>query len=241
MGILAAPGDSDFAQNHNSIYDYVPIRPLADATGRGGWAPTTVDRTSYGTYITADCDNPRLAFRLLDFISSGESYLRHRWGEFGVDWTYIDENNTLPGMLGGEARINVINPKAYSEVNSQTWHNNSLLASEGYWQYSIDLENGSWGSQVYKNLQTIVKYYEEGKQPEQAIYAVRCTAENQDDFLDADASIVDYYRTSRANFCNGIWDPSDDAQWDSYIKGLDALGYYDIWIAAAQESWDMNK
>ena len=30
IGVLAAPGDSDFAQGHNSIFDYVPIRPLAD-------------------------------------------------------------------------------------------------------------------------------------------------------------------------------------------------------------------
>ena len=241
IGVLAAPGDSDFAQGHNSIFDYVPIRPLADATGRGGWAPTTVDRTSYGTYITADCDKPLLAFRLLDFIASSESYIRQRWGECGVDWQYVAEDNTLPGMLGGEARIEVINPKAYSEINNQTWHNNNLLASEGYWQYALDLEDGSWGSQVYKNLNTIVQYYEEGKQPEQVIYAVHLTEENEADFLDVDASIVDYYRTSRANFCNGVWDPSDDAQWQSYIDGLAAMGYYDVWIAAAQESWDNSK
>ena len=241
VGIVAAPGDTAFENEHQSMFTYVPLAPLADATGKGGWAPLSPDRSSYATYITADCDNVVLAFRLLDFISSPASYLRQRWGEEGVDWKYVDESNTLPGMLGGEARIEVMNPSTYSEVNNANWHNNSLLASEAYWQYAIDLEDGSWKAQLYKNLQTIVENYNNTKQPAETLAIVNCTEDNEEAYTDANAEITSYFKTARAEFCTGVRNPSDDADWNSYLADLESLGYNDVWIAAAQTSYELSK
>ena len=61
------------------------------------------------------------------------------------------------------------------------------------------------------------------------------------DWATANTDIMSYVRKARANFCNGVIDPANDADWNAYIKGLEALGYTDLWIAVAQESWDNSK
>ena len=241
IGIFAGPGDSWFEEGHDSIFQFSVQHALADETGRGGWAPTTVDQVDYANYITADCDNVRLAFRLMDFMSSSEAYLRQRWGEKGVDWDYVDESNTLPGFLGGEARITVMNPYVFHDINNQNWHLQRSICSEGYWQYTQDLGDGSWKSQLCLQLQDVVDAYENGKQPEQQMFVVNRTEENDEIWTEANTNITTYYQTARAEFCTGLRNPSSDADWDAYLKDLENLGYYTDWIGPAQLSWDMDR
>ena len=72
------------------------------------------------------------------------------------------------------------------------------------------------------------------------LYLVERTPENDEAYSDANSDITSYYKTARANFCNGIWDPSSDADWHNYVSELEGLGYRDTWIAVAQESWDRD-
>ena len=241
VGIFAGPGDSWFEEGHQSIWDYSVQGPLADETGKGGWAPTTVDQADYANYITTDCDKPLVAFRFLDFLSSGEGYLRQRWGEKGVDWDYADENEPLPGFLGGKARIVVHNPLVFAEINNQTWHMQRSVCSEGYWQYAQDLSDGSWKSQMCLQLQAIKASYDAGKHPAQQIYNVNRTEENDEAWTEANSNIASYYKQARAEFCTGVRDPKSDADWQAYLKDLDDLRYHEDWIGPAQTSWDMDK
>ena len=241
VGIFAGPGDSWFEDGHQSIWDYSVQGPLADETGKGGWAPTTVDQVDYANYITTDCDKPLIAFRFLDFLSSGEGYLRQRWGEKGVDWDYADENEPLPGFLGGKARIVVHNPLVFAEVNNQTWHMQRSVCSEGYWQYAQDLSDGSWKSQMCLQLQAIKANYDAGKHPAQQIYNVNRTEENDEAWTEANSNIASYYKQARAEFCTGVRDPKSDADWQTYLNDLDNLRYHEDWIGPAQTSWDMDK
>ena len=239
VGITAAPGDVRFEEGHESMFVYEPLAPLADATGKGGWAPTSLDLINYTNYMTVDCDNPRLAFRFMDFFNTPECYLRSRWGVPGRDWRYLEEPVEGSGMLGGTARIEVINDQVYSEVNNINWHNNGLgMSSEKYWQKLVDHNDGSWTAEMYGDLQQIIKNYDEGKQPEQNLYVVERSEEDDEAYSDANADIQTYYATALAEFCNGIRNPSDDADWNKYLSDLDGLGYHDIWLAVAQKSWD---
>lgn len=241
LGIFAAPGDVTFENEHESMLAYVPLAPLADATGKGGWSPRRLDVMSYSTYITADCENPLIAYRFLDFLSSSEGYLRNRWGVPGVDWNYVDETNTLPGCLGGEARIEVINPNVLNEVNNTLWHGGGIgITSENYWQYTMDPADGSWKSTLYLGLQKQIENNISGKQPEHLLPLVECTEENNEAYTEANANITSYYKQARAEFCTGVRDPEDDSQWQSYLNDLESLGYYEDWIGTAQESWDRS-
>ena len=174
-------------------------------------------------------------------MSSPENYLRQSRGEYGVDWKYIEEGNTLPGRLGGEARIEVLNMQVYSEVNNQCWHIQRSCCSEIYWQYALDVNDGSFLGTQNKNIQTIYDMYMNAPHPEQNLWIVNRSEEVDADWATANTDIMSYVRKARANFCNGVIDPANDADWNAYIKGLEALGYTDLWIAVAQESWDNSK
>ncbi|MBQ3071659.1 MAG: extracellular solute-binding protein, partial [Oscillospiraceae bacterium] len=118
-GIVFGHCESMFDQKSNAIDVYEPLPPLKDYTGKGGYA-TTGFSNGYITFISASCEHPVEAFKLLDFMCSPEAYLRQRWGEYGVDWVYSEGGKT--GNRGGEAKIKVLNPSVYAEQNAQCWH-----------------------------------------------------------------------------------------------------------------------
>ena len=60
------------------------------------------------TYITADCENPDAAFKLLMLMWSKEGSLRMRFGEYGVDWTDADPGTT--SGYGLTAELKLLNP-----------------------------------------------------------------------------------------------------------------------------------
>ena len=49
--------------------------------------------------------------------------------------------------------------------------------------------------------------------------------------------LVDYIKDRRAQFCTGVLDPKNDAQWQEYLDGLQAL-HYDEWLSIAQAAYD---
>ena len=239
VGICALPGDTKFEEDHESMFVYEPIAPLQDYTGKGGWAPTSPDLVSIPNFITADCDNPRLAFRFLDFMNTSEVYLRGRWGVRGRDWEFLDEEKEGAGMLGGTARIKVLDPEATAGVNNVTWHSNTAgLSSESYWQYELEDSVGAWSQELYDDLREIVKNYDEGKQPEQSLWIVERSEEVDEVYSEANVNIQDYVKTAFAEFCNGVRDPGNDEDWNKYLADLDGLGYHEVWLPVAQESWD---
>ena len=241
VGICALPGDSKFEDNHESIYQYEPIAPLQDYTGKGGWAPIGPDIVSIPNFITADCDNPRLAFRFLDFFNNTDCYLTARWGMRGRDWDYLEEETEGTGMLGGTSRIVVMDHEAHAGVNNVNWHSNTGgIRSEKYWQYELDANDGAWSTEMYLDLQQIVEYYENGKQPEQKLFFVEVNEEDDEAYSEADTNIKEYLKTAFAEFCNGIRNPSDDADWNKYLSDLENFGYHDTWIRVAQQTWDMS-
>ena len=192
--------------------------------------------------VGESCENPLIAYRLVDFMSSPEAYLRNRWGVPGRDWDYVAEDNTLPGCLGGEAQMVIYNPQLLTEVNNVMWHGGgSGIASEGYWQYTLDPNDGSWKSALYTNLQKQIELNNAGKYPTDLLPVIERTEENDEAYSEANANITTYYKQARANFCNGVIDPSNDNDWNTYVSDLEGLGYYENWIAVAQESWDRSQ
>ncbi|MBQ7565805.1 MAG: extracellular solute-binding protein [Oscillospiraceae bacterium] len=237
VGITATEGEH-FAEGNPSVEAYVPMDYMDASTPRGGYYPLYDDTIARSTYITADCDNPRLAFRLLDFMNCGESYLRLRWGEKDVDWEYIPADEHLPGHSGGEAKIRILRDGVFQSVNNQTWHWQQTMASEGYWQIYQPVYDGSYNGEIYGDLQKQYENCMKRGQPEQVFYAMLRTEEEDAEFNEWNAELNEYVKSARAKFCVGEWDPSDDAAWESYLKELEGLHYYTAWVQIGQNVWD---
>lgn len=233
-GIVCGHADTCFTTNGDAIYAYTPLAPLADATGRGGYGPQQSYSQSYTTYITTDCDKPEVAFKLLDFMRCEESFLRQRFGEYGVDWEYVDGGL---GHLGGEAKINLLNPNFWNEQNAGSWHNVNTIASEWYYEQLTDPEKDPWG--VEKNAKLLKNYElsEAAGMPEKVVYHLAYTPEETEVLDEVQGLVTDKIKVARSEFCTNIKDPSDDVQWESYKNDLRALGYYDDFIEPAQSAY----
>ena len=170
VGIIGGHADVSFIQGNESIYIYEPLAPLADATGKGGYGPQKGYTLTYTSYITMDCDKPELAFKLLDFMQSQDSYLRQRFGEYGVDWQYVDGGL---GHLGGEAKIELLNPNFWNEQNAGSWHLVASVASEAFFEQLTNPDDaGNWGDTKNQKLLKNYQYSEAAGEPEEVFTVV---------------------------------------------------------------------
>lgn len=234
-GIITGHADVEFEVGGDSIFAYEPLKPLADATGKGGYGPRTYYTLNNSTFITESCQNPELAFKLLDFMCSQESALRQRWGEFGVDWTWTDEGTT--GNLGGQAKLKILNSTQFSTDNNRSWHLVNTISSERYWEYETDFSNTEdWDTvRVLKLVEGFDNYLEAGM-PKNYIVPLAYTEEEDDLVTEYDADLASYISQCRADFSNGVTDPNDDAAWKTYLDGLEALHYSDL-VQVAQSAY----
>ena len=235
VGIFCASSTSAFNYGNDSIRIYNPLKPLKDCTGKGGYANLSYAHVMT-TYITSDCEHPVEAFKLLDFMCSNESYLRQRWGEFGVDWTWAEPGK--PGNRGGEAKIKVLNPNVYTEQNAQCWHTTHSVASELDWQYEVDLSDPNDWNTIYVNKlnEMYNNTLEAPHTAEEFIFAIYSISDYEEraDFF---AELRSFMYNRRSQFCTGVMDPSSDADWNEYLQGLDQLKY-DRWIELGQMGYD---
>ncbi|MBQ7566200.1 MAG: extracellular solute-binding protein [Oscillospiraceae bacterium] len=236
-GVTAGHADLAFEFGNDSMFRYVPLHPLADETGRGGYCPLSDFPLRYTTRITCDCENPDLAFKFLDFTMSQESYMRQRWGEYGVDWEWSD--GSKPGNLGGTADFKLLNPTQFSSQNAGSWHAVYTVASEKYYEYEVDFSDlTDWDTnRALKLLQNYQNALDAG-QPDEMFTVVAYTADEYERRTDVASDLQEYIKTSRTQFCNGILDPTDDATWNEYLDNLKAMHFYDDWIEPAQTAYD---
>ena len=240
VGITAIAGDTAFDQDGQTIFTYAPLAPYAAATEKGGYGVMSGANVSATTFITADCENPVLAFKLLDFLSSPEAYLRLRWGVKGVHWDYReDENNE--GMLGGTARLNIYDSSMLGGTNNYSWHENVGACSEGYWQYTLDDNATDFDRELYAKLRQQRANYDAAGMPAEYVHTLARNNEENDAFQEHNSDLTEYVRTSRSEFCNGLKDPSNDAEWQNYCDTLLGLGYQESWIDVAQSCYDRTK
>ncbi|MBR2896529.1 MAG: extracellular solute-binding protein [Oscillospiraceae bacterium] len=231
-GVVFGSCESIFNRDSTALDVYEPLPPLKDHTGKGGYA-TTGFSNGYITFISSDCEHPVEAFKLLDFMCSPESYLRQRWGEYGVDWVYSEGGKT--GNRGGEAKIKVLNPSVFYEQNAQSWHYDvGAVADESYWEYEVDFtDTDNWDTKLVNRCNEVYNYTMEAPQPKELFRFAIYSQADYDERSEFAKELTAYIRNSRAEFCTGILNPNSDSDWQTYLDGLDAL-QYDRWIELAQ-------
>ena len=240
VGISAGTTYTDFLASGHSMQDYQIVPPLKDAGyGKGGYGPMSYYRMEYNTFITEDCDDPELAFRLLDFMCAPDNTVRMYWGMEGRDWEYVDKSEGLTGHLGGPADIRLLaDPDIHTYPNNIIWQFYLGLECTQTTQTAVDLSDpDSFISARYKQDTDLLKYYAEAGQPDEVFYFNVYTAdeiERRNEFV---TDIQSYLRTARADFCNGVTDPASDADWQAYLDNLDRLGKAE-WLEIAQTAYN---
>ena len=233
-GIICGHADVAFQTGNDSIYKYVPLAPLADATGEGGYAPMKTYGLTYTTNITADCENPLLAFKFIDFMQCQESALRQRWGAFGIDWTWADPGTK--GHMGGEAKIKLLNPNMWNEQTNTCWHTVNSVSSESFFEQQVMGDGTGWADVKNAKLVENWKNVTGAGQPEEVFTVVAYNEEENEVRDDLRADLINYFKVARSDFANGVKDPSNDNDWQTYLDGAEALSC-DEWIACEQSAY----
>ena len=81
--------NTDFiSSDHPSKKDWRLLEPLKGPDGFSSiaWAP---DVPQAKAYITADCEHPEVAFRVLDLMCREDFVITNRWGKQGENWDYV--------------------------------------------------------------------------------------------------------------------------------------------------------
>ncbi len=201
-----------------------------------GYAPLNSDSYVYTTFITADCETPELAFKLLDFMSSKESFNRMRNGELGVDWEYA-----APGTdsgFGVDAAYNRIN-NVFGNQNNKTW--NSIGATFALYRQEPPAFNddGSWGSDRTKISNNMLIDYDaqaKANNPPEVVYDIVYTSDEMKSIQEISVTILDYVQEARAKFAAGVLDIDNDSDWNSYLKNLESMGL-DTYLKTAQAAY----
>jgi putative aldouronate transport system substrate-binding protein len=183
-------------------------------------------------FITKDCKNTELAMKFLDLFYKDESVTRMRHGEKDVQWKYIEEG-TAQNALGDDAKFEIIQSDA--EATSSAWGINgrSIFTSENYMpavqpnNQSDRLCTEAWAIQKEANIK------------KETIARMDYNDEEMDQRQKLEGLIKSEVGSARDLFITGTKDPSDDAQWNAYLKSLDELQLNDL-MSLFQKVYDKN-
>ena len=210
------------------LYQYSPLNALAGETELGGYMVNRPGTVYFGNAISTDCENVELAIRFLDFLYADESVATVRWGEKGVHWEWINPDNTDSGVK---------NVKMLADCSAEKYwgwgYGTAIYTSANY--MNAALRDGVSGHRDKCQFQ-IEEWMSAAKVPEEKVTSFIFTSDQQDNYNSKNQRFTDYINEALAKFGTGVWDPSNDADWNTYLKELETMGLAD-YMATAQAGY----
>ena len=223
VGLAGATRSLHYEKDNPAALEYVALAPLKAATELGGYGAYMGNTFNYWTFITSDCEDPVLAFKLLDFMSGQESFLRLRYGVFGEDWVYADEGAV--SASGTVAAIKALDSSVYGSQNNRTWHDTRSQIMPLHLWAGTWVDDGSWTATITKNLtMDKIANYAAADHPEEVVQKLIFTNAENEIVAGLEQPIKDYVKEARAMFISGVLDPNDDAAWNTYLSNLESQG-----------------
>lgn len=210
---------------------YRAIEPLKGPEGVQ-WQPSfsgLEGQPTPGTYyaITDRCENPDVAFRVVDFMLSEESTI-HKMGAEGIDWEYAPEGTK--NIRGGECEYTLINYPPESEVRktkidrvfvthprlgtldfrdkyAPAYPDEVLLTDSSHFESRLEWETLPLVEHIYPYTLPNMFFM---------------TAEETTEFTQLYTNLNTHVIQSSAEFITGARDI--EKEWDTYLKALDGFG-----------------
>ncbi len=244
VGIGTGWISTDWLANSDAILEYEALPPLKDAGyGRGGYGIFNAANLNTSDLITCSCKRPEIAFRLLDWMCCTEGFMRHRWGEEGVQWAWIEDTEFKDdakgtGHLGGDAAFVKIGNSA---DNNCRWFAVMSFVQEDRYEFYLNLNDKTPAN--WKNVQFAqnVMYQRAAGQPEESFDFWSFQGDEWDVYVEYDADIYNFVNRASDEFIVGVRDPGSDADWQQFQDELAALHLQESWIETAQASFDRQK
>lgn len=259
VGSFCNLSDNIVLTDHASSGKWLLLAPLE---GPDGYRSVTYNAVtpSSNAHITADCEHPEVAFRLLDLMCREDFTITSRWGEQGVHWDYVENlNEEEMEVLASEREGRTVEydwenavyagypPLIYQiednwGITQNThWYNKSvkLRTAEitgGFYASGLEFGEDFYNDPVH--AYTLADYLTEVEDliPDEVIGSVK--------YKDADTSaeassirsdLKHYVYEKLVEWFNGTSDVEKD--WDSYLKELEDIGL-SRFLELTQECWN---
>ena len=206
--------------------DFVGLAPLAGPEGIA-YAYGEIVKAKNTTYITSSAKDPVLAFRFLDALCDTDISMSIRFGEFGVDWFWADEDAVCKQKLPGYEAIYKSDDFVWNSSSSnRIWHITAcsfippklfggMAWQDEYFTYDEETKytvDAWWDSVPLRH----------GKCPEEVVGPIIYTAEELDATSEIWSTIKSYVDESITRFATG--DLNIETDWDAYLANLEAMG-----------------
>lgn len=229
---------------------YTAIGPLVGPEGVD-FASTYAVEPVYVNYITMDCEDPDVAFAVLDFMTSTDSTLNCRYGREDEYWRKPTDEEKVRGCSWAEvaASIGYSEPLyttagdsmklAWGQETNEIWNITSITwQPQGFTALSLAASDDSYASEIAKyNAEDWGNGVRQriGHAPKNLVGTLAYTAEEQAMLGTTQTDIGTYVREAMTQFVTGEMDVERD--WDSFQASLDTLGINTV-LECAQAAWD---
>lgn len=236
VGIFSGHPTLALAVNNENALSYVAM-PY--------WGYVTLDeqRNTWNTFITEDCDYPDAAWNLLMVMTTEEGAYRARYGEKGVDWVDADPNTV--SFLNQPATLKIINEGAFTDMGNECWKyivaTILINAENEACQLSDDMSD--WLRHKMDMMQDCYNnFYDAAKRNPTNVVGVLDYSVEEEEFIQVSrANTTGFINQCKASFCTGTGneynDPNNDAQWEAYLKGIEAQDLA-TWQKVSQDVYD---
>lgn len=214
------------------LEQYVTLPSLGDATGKGGYDVVRANDLMWCGYITKDCENPELAMKFLDFFYQDEVITKIRHGEKGVTWDYLEEPVTVEGATYHLKAL--MDDTTQTNTNTNTgWGRNGLgiLTRKNYQLMPTETATTK---QLATTMQAVLN---DLNVPKEVANDLHYSAEAYEEKSQYQSTITDFVSRSLSLFVTGEQDPTNDAQWNTYVKEFDKIGLNEL-LKLAQDAYD---
>lgn len=246
VGCFVFLSPSFITSSHASYGKWTLLTPL---TGPDGTCttPYRADVPSSRGFVTKNCENPELAFRLLDLMGREDITITSRWGKEGENWSYVKD-------MGENAEYNDLDyGKTFAGYPAYIFEFNSCwnVAQNNHWMnvnptfrtgeiaggwYAGSLAKAKEGDYNVEIAEKLAAY--EAVKPKEIISTVKYSADTQTEAIELQNSLLSYVREKIGLWCTGTADV--DAEWEDYLAELEKIGL-SKYLQLTQEAYDNMK
>lgn len=245
VGLTTAGSYSSNWTDCDNNANFLEMDMIAPFSGPEGvcYTPYTEYASNPAFFITSNCENPELAFRLGDYFYKPEISHTARWGEEGVDWTSDPDvckdytNGYIEAGIADEITLLSLT-NIWSEPSNQFWHN-----MNPFYESLEDSNSNTSALSPYNenkksaplNARNVELYLD--KHPDQVLPLLHYTQEEAEQISQIITDVKDFIDNTKAEFITGNRDI--ESGWDTYLEELNNLGIQD-WMAVAQTAYERS-
>jgi len=238
---------SDWANNPN----FAQMELIAPLEGPQGicYSPSVSYAPGPSYFITSECKNPELAYRVGEYFYDEFISFSNRYGVEGLDWTIDPEvcKKYTPVTAQAVSQSRDVDMVYIYKTTRDVW----LEASNACWRgagnayFKYDLLTTKGNTEPDESAKETLNYkrglqfyssYSDKLRPEKLLPLLRYTEEETQKVTTIMTDIANLVDTAMAEFIVGQR-TLDDAGWNEYLKSLEQVGLKDF-LSIAQTSYD---